>query len=272
MSRARSFTGLGGNDVKTLVSIVVTLGFFAAATAYAAAPASAPAGTTGQCKDGTFTAAAAKKGACHGHQGVKEWYAADTAAATTTSNKSTTAASTSSSKKKPADTSTASSSTTGAATPVGPKPADATGLCNDGTYYTGENKKGACRGHKGVKDWYGASTVSKTTAATPSATPAPAKMPAQTYPKSTPTTMPNASTPTTGTATGSKGTMPGATTPTAMPAAGGGAGKVWVNSESKVYHCQGDRYYGTTKHGEYMSEADAAAKGNRPAHGKSCSS
>jgi hypothetical protein len=264
--------------VKTLVSIAIAsitmaLGFFATATAYAAAPAIAPAGTTGQCKDGSFTSAAAKKGACHGHQGVKEWYAADAASTTTTSGKDTAS---SSSMKKSADKSMAATSSTAAASPTATKPADATGLCNDGTYYTGENKKGACHGHKGVKDWYGASTPSKTAAAmpaaTPAATPAPATMPAQTFPKSTPTTMPNANTPTTGTAMGSKSTMPGGTTPTAMPAAGGGAGKVWVNSESKVYHCQGDRYYGTTKHGEYMSEADAAAKGNRPAHGKSCSS
>jgi hypothetical protein len=269
MSRARSFTGLGGNDVKTLVSIAVTLGFLASATAFAAtAPASAPAGTTGMCKDGSFTSAAAKKGACHGHQGVKEWYAADTAATTTTTSSAKDTAS-SSSKKKSADKSAAAStSTTSAATP-GPKPADATGLCNDGTYYTGENKKGACRGHKGVKDWYGAPAAPKTTAASPTATPAPATMPAQTMPKPTPTTMPNANTPTTGTATGSKATLPGGMSST--PAAGGGAGKVWVNTSSKVYHCQGDRYYGTTKQGEYMTESEATAKGNRPAHGKSCS-
>ena len=63
--------------MKTLVSIAITLGFFVGGAAYAAAPADAPAGTTGQCKDGTYTSAAAKKGACHGHQGVKAWYAAD---------------------------------------------------------------------------------------------------------------------------------------------------------------------------------------------------
>jgi hypothetical protein len=54
-------------------------------------------------------------------------------------------------------------------------------------------------------------------------------------------------------------------------AAGGGAGKVWVNTDSKIYHCEKDSAYGKTKQGEYMTEAQAKASGARAARGKECS-
>jgi len=42
-------------------------------------------------------------------------------------------------------------------------------------------------------------------------------------------------------------------------------GMVWVNLDSKVFHREGDRYYGTTKNGKFMTEADAVKAGYREA-------
>lgn len=120
-----------------------------------------------------------------------------------------------------------------------------TATCKDGTSWSGARRNGACRGHGGVQAFGAASptaTAPATTVANPTIAPAPT----------------------------------GASAPTAMArpapsaASGGGPGQVWVNSSTKVYHCQGDRYYGKTKAGEYMTEAAAKTAGDHPAHGKAC--
>jgi hypothetical protein len=124
-------------------------------------------------------------------------------------------------------------------------PAGSAGRCKDGTYSSAVTKKGACSGHQGIHNWWGATTASPTTGATAAAaSSAPAAAPAAASAKSV--------------------------APKAPIAPGGVQGQVWVNSGSKVYHCPGDAWYGNTKLGQYMSEADAKAAGNRPAHGKSC--
>lgn len=132
-------------------------------------------------------------------------------------------------------------------------PAGATGVCKDGTYTTAASKSGACRGHQGVKTWFAAPAAPSST--TPKAQPAPAPA-ANSAPAPAPTPAP---------APPKK-----AASSTATPAPGGGAGKVWLNTASNVYHCPGSHYYGTTKAGAYMTEAEAKAKGAHPDHGKAC--
>ena len=133
-------------------------------------------------------------------------------------------------------------------TAIAQKPANATGQCKDGSYWTGATKSGACRGHQGIQTWY-ADASAAAPAPTTAAKSAPAPAPAPTAKASNPT--------------------PPKPSPTATP--GGGPGLVWVNTSSKVYHCYGDRYYGKTKEGKYMSEADAKAMGAKGDHGQTCS-
>lgn len=127
-----------------------------------------------------------------------------------------------------------------------------TASCKDGTSWSGARRAGACRGHGGVQAFGGASTASAPSAVQP--------MPAA-------TTSPAATTAPVPTSAPSATARPAATA--ALGA--GGVGQVWVNSATKIYHCQGDRSYGKTKAGEYMTEAAAKAAGDRPSRGKACS-
>ena len=138
-------------------------------------------------------------------------------------------------------------------------PPGSTGLCKDGSYSIDATKKGACRGHKGVKDWFPPANAA---ASAKAATSDPAKF-------STPAVVPAAA----ATAMPAKAApaKTSASAPSTAPAAGGGPGQVWVNGSSKVYHCQGTKYYGKTKQGEYMTESAAKAAGNHADHSKACS-
>ena len=57
------------------------------------------------------------------------------------------------------------------------------------------------------------------------------------------------------------GTSKATTAQKAPPASS--AGMVWVNTDSGVYHKRGTRWYGRTKKGKYMTEADAIKAGQR---------
>ena len=58
-------------------------------------------------------------------------------------------------------------------------------------------------------------------------------------------------------------TSKAAARPPAPPA--DSAGMVWVNTDSGIYHKPGTRWYGKTKQGKYMTEADAQKAGYRAA-------
>lgn len=148
-------------------------------------------------------------------------------------------------------------------------PAGSTAVCNDGTYFSGQTKSGACRGHKGIKTWYGPASGaagSAKSATTKATTKASSSMKAATpaAPAATPAPMPQTSAP----ASAAKAAKTPASARAA--AAGGGPGMVWLNTSSNVYHCYGTKYYGTTKAGTYLSEADAKAKGAHADGGKPC--
>lgn len=198
-----------------LSSICVMLAACAfSCAAFAQAPVGAPAGSTGLCKDGSYTDAASKSGACKGHKGVKDWYAADTKAAAK-------AAPAAASTAKPAAAPTpAPAAKAGAAAPA-PAPAPAPA------------------------------------AKAPASAPAPAAAPAAPAAK--------ASAPAPAAAPAPKAAAPAKAAPAVA-----GPGQVWVNTDSKIYHCPSSKFYGKTKKGEYMSESAAQAAGNRPDHGKAC--
>jgi hypothetical protein len=128
-----------------VAAFTVTAAIAVAVPAFAQKPATAPKNATGQCRDGSYSAAKTERGACSRHGGVKAWWGA------------TTSGSTAQPSAGRANDAAASSAARASAKAGGtPPPPDATGQCTDGTYTKATSRQGACAGHGGVATWLAA--------------------------------------------------------------------------------------------------------------------
>lgn len=113
-----------------------------------------PKGATAQCKDGTYSKAQNRQGACSRHGGVQTWFADEKPATAAPTKAPTTSAP--ATKEHTRDSADGGSKTTAKAPQksAGEAPENATAKCKDGTYSYAKQHRGACSHHGGVAEWY----------------------------------------------------------------------------------------------------------------------
>lgn len=220
---------------------------------------------SGLCNDGSENHTVTKRGACSRHGGIKQWYGETSmpAAAKPVATKPAAMKPVAAKPMTVPMTPAPAPATRALSTTQGSSPStSATALCNDGIENHTATRRGACSRHGGIKQWYGTAAAP---AASTSVRPAPAPVSAPVARPAAPVAArPAASVP------ASAPVMTPNRTQQAPAPASGSNGRVWANASTKVYHCQGDRWYGNTKKGEYLSEAEAQSRGFHPSRGKNC--
>ena len=163
--------------------------------------------------------------------------------------------------------------------PPADAPAGTTAICKDGSYFFGQSKSDACKAHGGVKTWYkvpdagakGTPSSSARAPSSPNPSAAARSVAEGANAPPSPSTAPSRASVEAANASAQAANPPANVPAYQAPAPGGGAGLVWVSDGSKVYRCEGDKLYGRTKPGKYMSERDAKSKGLQSQSGKACS-